>query len=102
MSFLADPGDVMFFHCNTLHTSSPNRSDDPRDLLLIAYNSRHNDPPVAHHHPQYTPIDVLPDAAIEQRADHPDGERRVFMQSRSDRSADRRSNRSRGSPQTDR
>jgi ectoine hydroxylase len=89
VSFLATPGDVMFFHCNTLHTSSPNRSDTRRDLLLVAYNARHNDPPVAHHHPGYTPLHVLADEEIELRAGRYDGERRAFMQSRADRSADR-------------
>jgi ectoine hydroxylase-related dioxygenase (phytanoyl-CoA dioxygenase family) len=89
VSFLAEPGDVLFFHCNTLHRSSPNRSTGPRDLLLVAYNTRRNDPPVPHHHPQYAPIDVLADSAIEERAGHFDGERRTFMQSRADRSTDR-------------
>src|SRR5688572_27916657 len=87
VSVMATPRDVMFFHCNTLHTSSPNGSDTLRDLLLVAYNTRQNDPPVAHHHPVYTPLHVLADEEIELRAGHYDGERRAFMQSRADRSA---------------
>jgi ectoine hydroxylase len=89
VSFLAAPGDVMFFHCNTLHTSSPNGSETRRDLLLVAYNARHNDPPVAHHHPGYTPLQLLADEEIELRTGRYDGERRAFMQSRADRSTDR-------------
>lgn len=37
-----DPGDVVAFHCNVLHTSGPNTSDRPRTLLHCSYNSRRN------------------------------------------------------------
>lgn len=66
VAFEAEPGDVMFFHCNTLHTSAPNSSDRPRNLLLIAYNARHNDPHRDGPHPRYTPLDVLPDTAVRE------------------------------------
>ncbi len=79
-SFEAEPGDVLFFHCNVLHTSAGNTSDGERQLLLIAYNTRRNDPVWAHHHPGYSPIDVLPDGEIEDRAGVVLGERRVFVQ----------------------
>lgn len=79
VEFEAEPGDVMLFHCNTLHTSAPNRSDHARELLLVAYNARHNDPVKAHHHPGYTPIAVLADREIEARSGRYDGERRTFM-----------------------
>lgn len=78
--FEAEPGDVMFFHCNTLHTSAPNRSAAPRNLLLVAYNTRHNDPYRAHHHPGYTPLHRLPDSAVKERGERHDGEARVFME----------------------
>ncbi|HLH99587.1 MAG TPA: phytanoyl-CoA dioxygenase family protein [Acidimicrobiales bacterium] len=74
----AEPGDAVFFHCNTLHTSDPNRSDVPRNLLLIAYNAKHNDPYREGPHPRYTPLDVLPDEEIMQRSHLRDGEARVF------------------------
>lgn len=77
--FEAEPGDVMFFHCNTLHTSEANRSREPRNLLLVAYNTRHNDPYRVHGHPGYTPIDRLPDSAVKERGERHDGETRVFM-----------------------
>lgn len=79
MAFEAEPGDVMFFHCNTLHTSDPNNSQVPRNLLLIAYNTRHNDPVRDHHHPRYSPIHKLPDSAIKERGELRDGEAREFM-----------------------
>jgi ectoine hydroxylase len=81
-AFEASPGDVLFFHCNTLHGSAPNLSDVPRHLLLVAYNSRHNEPYRAHHHPGYHPIDKLPDSAIKERRDLRDGESRMFMPAR--------------------
>jgi ectoine hydroxylase-related dioxygenase (phytanoyl-CoA dioxygenase family) len=81
-AFEASPGDVLFFHCNTLHGSAPNLSDVPRHLLLVAYNSRHNEPYRAHHHPGYHPIDRLPDSAIKERRNLRDGESRMFMPAR--------------------
>ena len=36
------PGSVVFFHCNTLHCSGPNRSDDPRWALICCYNALSN------------------------------------------------------------
>lgn len=85
---VAEPGDVVLFHCNVLHTSAPNRSDVPRDLLLVAYNTRHNDPVVVHHHPGYTPLAVATDDAIERQRGQYEGERRTYMASRADRSAE--------------
>ena len=88
VAFEAEPGDVMFFHSNTLHTSAPNHSGTDRHLLLIAYNTRANDPYIEHHHPRYTPIDVLPDSEILARADRHDGESRTFLDPASDKSID--------------
>ncbi|WP_394825268.1 phytanoyl-CoA dioxygenase family protein [Pendulispora albinea] len=86
VAFEAEPGDVMFFHCNTLHTSAPNRSQRPRDLFLIAYNAAANDPCLPHHHPGYTKLDVLPDDAIRARAGVWAGESRVFLDPAEDKS----------------
>jgi ectoine hydroxylase len=86
VAFEAQPGDVMFFHSNTLHTSAPNHSDTDRHLLLIAFNTRANNPYKAHHHPSYTPMDVLPDSEILARADRHDGEARVFLNPSDDKS----------------
>ena len=88
VAFEAEPGDVMFFHSNTLHTSAPNQSDVDRHLLLIAFNTRANNPYIEHHHPSYTPIDVLPDSEIILRTDRHDGEARIFLNPAADKSMD--------------
>ncbi len=59
-----EPGDVLFFHCNTLHRSDQNRSDDRRWTLICCYNAARNDPYLDHHHPRYTPLQKVPDEAI--------------------------------------
>ncbi len=59
-----EPGDVLFFHCNTLHRSDQNRSPDRRWTLICCYNAARNDPYIEHHHPRYTPIEKVPDQAI--------------------------------------
>ena len=38
------PGDTLFFHCNTLHTSSANTSDNARWSMISAYNLTSNKP----------------------------------------------------------
>ena len=86
--FEGQPGDVMFFHSNTLHTSAPNRSANPRNLLLVAFNTRENDPYLEHHHPRYNPIDVLADSAIVERAGVRAGESRFFHRAADDRSTE--------------
>jgi len=37
-----DPGDALFFHCNTLHRSDQNKSPDPRWSLICCYNAARN------------------------------------------------------------
>jgi ectoine hydroxylase-related dioxygenase (phytanoyl-CoA dioxygenase family) len=59
-----EPGDVLFFHCNTLHRSDQNRSPDRRWTLISCYNAARNDPYVKHHHPGYTLLEKVPDSAI--------------------------------------
>jgi ectoine hydroxylase-related dioxygenase (phytanoyl-CoA dioxygenase family) len=38
-----DPGDAVFFHCNTLHRSDQNRSDRPRWAMICCYSLIGND-----------------------------------------------------------
>ena len=52
-------GDALFFHSNLLHTSSANTSPDRRWAFLCAYNRRSNNPVLKHHHPQYTPLQIV-------------------------------------------
>ena len=59
-----DPGDALFFHCNTLHRSDQNRSASRRWTMICCYNAARNDPYRDHHHPRYTPIERVPDTAI--------------------------------------
>ncbi|KAK8739687.1 hypothetical protein OTU49_003149 [Cherax quadricarinatus] len=49
-------GDILFFHCNLLHTSDQNSSDNRRWVFIVAFNKRSNNPYKQHHHPQYTPL----------------------------------------------
>lgn len=37
-----EPGDLVAFHCNTIHGSGPNRSDRMRTLFHASYNARSN------------------------------------------------------------
>ena len=61
-----DPGDVLFFHCNTLHRSDANKSSSRRWTLLCCYNAARNDPFIKHHHPNYTPLNKVPDEEIKK------------------------------------
>ena len=59
-----EPGDALFFHANLLHRSDQNTSDNPRWSMICCYNAARNDPFKDSHHPRYTPLEVVPDAAI--------------------------------------
>jgi ectoine hydroxylase len=59
-----NPGDVLLFHANLLHRSDQNRSQNPRWSMICCYNAKHNDPYEESHHPRYTPLHKVPDAAI--------------------------------------
>ena len=61
-----EPGDGLFFHCNTLHRSDQNRSEQRRWTLIMCYNAARNNPYLEHHHPRYTPLHKVPDSAIKQ------------------------------------
>ncbi|HEX4807361.1 MAG TPA: phytanoyl-CoA dioxygenase family protein [Bryobacteraceae bacterium] len=59
-----DPGDVLFFHSNLLHRSDQNKSENPRWSMICCYNAARNNPYKESHHPRYTPLEKVPDAAI--------------------------------------
>lgn len=61
-----EQGDVLFLHSNTLHYSSPNRSEMRRLAFLMCYNKASNDPIMEHHHAPYTPLKKVPDSAIKE------------------------------------
>lgn len=60
-----EPGDVVFFHGNTIHGSAENKTDDVRILMHCHYNAMANRPyednPDAH---PCVPLTKLPDSAI--------------------------------------
>jgi hypothetical protein len=57
--FLLSTGDALFFHCNTIHHSSANKSDLRRWAFIMTYNRASNNPTMVHHHPQYTPLEKV-------------------------------------------
>jgi hypothetical protein len=60
------PGDVLFFHSNTLHASDQNKSDKPRWSLICCYNTKHNNPYKASHHPFYEKLEKVSDSALKE------------------------------------
>ena len=60
------PGDTLFFHCNLLHRSDQNHSDQPRWSMICCYNAARNNPYKESHHPRYTPLHKVPDTAIKE------------------------------------
>lgn len=60
-----EPGDALFFHCNLLHASGPNDSDQPRWSIISAYNRLSNRPTKAEEPvSSVTPIARVPDSAL--------------------------------------
>lgn len=60
------PGDAMFFHCNLLHRSDQNRSDQPRWSLISCYNAARNNPYKEAQHPRYTPLAKVDDSTVRE------------------------------------
>ncbi|WP_343123225.1 phytanoyl-CoA dioxygenase family protein [Pedosphaera parvula] len=60
------PGDVLFFHSNTLHRSDQNKSPNPRWSLICCYNTRHNNPYKPSHHPSYEKLEKVSDSALKE------------------------------------
>ena len=60
------PGDVLFFHSNTLHCSDQNRSPNPRWSLICCYNAARNDPYKDSHQPRYHKLYRVDDAQIKR------------------------------------
>lgn len=59
-----EPGTALFFHCNLLHTSDPNKSPNPRWALICCYNAARNDPYKESGHPRYHYLEKWPDERI--------------------------------------
>ncbi len=58
------PGDAVFFHCNTLHRSSANRSSKRRWALITVFNAVSNLPFKEGPHSGFHPVDTVPDDAV--------------------------------------
>ena len=61
-----EPGDIVFFHSNTLHRSDQNKSKNPRWSMICSYNAARNDPYKESQHPRYTPLGKVPDSKIRE------------------------------------
>lgn len=81
---LMEPGDAIFFHGNLLHASDANLSDKPRWGLICCYNTKHNDPFKQSHHPNYTPLEKLPNDAIRTIGAKPSEAAQRFMRQEED------------------
>lgn len=62
----AEPGDALFFHCNLLHRSDQNHSDDSRWSLICCYNAARNNPYKESRHPRYSPLARVSESAIRE------------------------------------
>ena len=60
----ANPGSVLFFHCNLLHASEPNVSKYPRLSYICCYNALSNVPIVGTGHGPPRPIELTRDDAV--------------------------------------
>jgi ectoine hydroxylase-related dioxygenase (phytanoyl-CoA dioxygenase family) len=61
-----EPGDTAFFHCNTLHASAANLSDQARWSIITAYNLATNKPYKDVHSSSYTPIEAFEGSLLEE------------------------------------
>ena len=59
-----EPGSAVIFHCNLLHRSDQNTSENPRWALIACYNAAANNPYKKSRHPCYTPLTVMDDAEV--------------------------------------
>lgn len=60
----AEPGDVLFFHSNLLHSSDANKSKDSRRTLIVCLNTKSNNPYKESGHASYTRLKVSSSNAI--------------------------------------
>ena len=75
-------GDAVYFHCNLLHASGPNRSQAPRTILHCSYNAADNSPFLAGQEAHaYRPLAIVPDSAILDGAWDTVFEKQIFISS---------------------
>jgi ectoine hydroxylase-related dioxygenase (phytanoyl-CoA dioxygenase family) len=73
-----DPGDALFFHCNLLHASGQNTSEQTRNVLLCCYNRVDNVPYMDMATSSHTPIEIVADDDIMRYADRPISREKTF------------------------
>jgi hypothetical protein len=61
-----EPGTGLFFHCNTLHYSGPNKSENPRWAFICCYNALKNNPYKESGHPSYSFLEKWDDRRVEE------------------------------------
>lgn len=59
-----EPGDLLFFHPNTLHMSEANTSDKPRWSMISAYNLSYNKPFREKNTSCITPVQIVPNDQV--------------------------------------
>lgn len=72
-------GDAVFFHCNTLHRSSANRSDKRRWALITVFNALSNVPIKDRPHSEHIPVDKVDDAELMKCAGRGSAADKVFQ-----------------------
>ncbi len=82
----AAPGSGLFFHGNLLHASDANTSPNSRWSLICCYNAARNDPYKESHHPRYTPLKKVPDAAIKEVGAKVSSGEKAFLDPATDKS----------------
>ena len=60
------PGSAVIFHCNLLHRSDQNTSENPRWVFIGCYNAKGNDPYKQSRHPGYSPLVKCPNSAVKE------------------------------------
>ena len=63
------PGSTLFFHCNLLHSSGPNNSENHRRSFIMCYNALGNPQLTEQKFSEQRPCPVSPDNAILETAD---------------------------------
>ena len=82
-----EPGDVLFFHSNLLHTSEQNHSMMRRWVMITSYCQARNNPTKVHHCPQYNPLNKVANSAIMESARNNSVTDKVFMDPGADKSS---------------
>eukprot|EP00092_Neocalanus_flemingeri_P059564 GFUD01071221.1.p1 GENE.GFUD01071221.1~~GFUD01071221.1.p1 ORF type:complete len:299 (-),score=117.54 GFUD01071221.1:88-945(-) len=83
-----EPGDVLFFHSNLLHTSGPNISPDKRWNLVLAFNQTSNQPYHERFLPPVSKLEMVEDAMILSNHTKQSTIDKRFIENRQDDSVD--------------